>query len=70
MKDWKEGVTRREISARLESWTDSEWEGAYENFMEYKAALGPEAVKDFHQFAWGIAAQNVLFDLLTAGEAA
>lgn len=70
MKDWKEGVTREKISARLESWTDSEWEGAYENFQEYKAAMGPEATKDFHQFAWGIAAQNVLFDLLTAGEAA
>ena len=70
MKDWKEGVTREQIAARLESWTESMWDACAANFQEYKAAMGDEAWKTFDQFAWGIAAQNVLFDLLTAEEAA
>ena len=70
MKDWKEGVTREQISARLESWTESMWDACEANYREYKAAMGDEAWKTFEQFAWGIAAQNVLFDLLTAEEAA
>ena len=52
------------VRARLESWTDSDWEGAYENWMEYKAAFGPDATKGYAEFAYGIAAQNVLFSLL------
>ena len=34
--------------------------------MEYRAALGFEATKTLREFAWGIAAQNLLFDALTA----
>ena len=69
MKDWKEGVTREQIAAKLESWTESMWDACEANYREYKAAMGDEAWKSFEQFAAGIAAQNILFDLLTAGEA-
>lgn len=57
-------VTPEMIQARLDSWTESEWEGAYENWMEYKAAFGPDATKGYAEFAYGIAAQNVLFSVL------
>ena len=57
-------VTPEMIQARLDSWTESEWEGAYENWMEYKAAFGTDATKGYAEFAYGIAAQNVLFSVL------
>ena len=57
-------VTPEMIRARLDSWTEEEWDGAYANFMEYKAAFGPEATKGYAEFCYGIAAQNVLYSLL------
>ena len=57
-------VTDEMIERKLTSWTEREWEGVKENFMEYRAAFGPEATKTLRQFAWGIAAQNVLFSVL------
>ena len=57
-----------EIFARIErkvtGWTESEWEGVRENFAEYRGALGDEATKTFREFAWGIASQNILFEIL------
>ena len=57
-----------EIFARIErkvtGWTESEWEGLRENFAEYCCALGEEATKSFSEFAWGIASQNILFEIL------
>ena len=52
------------VERKLTGWTESEWEGAYENWMEYKAAFGPDATKGYAEFAYGIAAQNVLFSVL------
>ena len=57
-------VTDEAIERRLTGWSEDEWNGCYENWMEYRAALGPEATKTLRQFAWGIAAQNVLFSVL------
>lgn len=57
-------VTPEKIERRLTGWSESEWEGARENWMEYRAALGPEATKSFREFAWGLAAQNELYAAL------
>ena len=57
-------IKREDIVAKLAEWSDTEWEGVHENFMEYRAALGPEATKSLEEFAWGIAAQNVLYQQL------
>lgn len=59
-------ITPEMIERRMTSWSESEWEGVKENFMEYRAALGFEATKTLREFAWGIAAQNLLFDALTS----
>ena len=61
-------VTPERIRARLDSWSESEWEGAFENWMEYKAALGPDATKGYAEFAYGIAAQNELFAALKGAQ--
>ena len=57
-------VTDEMIERKLTSWSENEWLNCRANFMEYQAAFGPEATKTFRQFAWGIAAQNVLFSVL------
>ena len=67
MNDWN--ITPEQIEERLASWDDMEWAMYRENFSEYKGALGHEATKTFEEFAWGIAAQNILFTILR-GEAA
>lgn len=63
-------VTPEAIERRLTSWSESEWDMNRENYFEYRAACGEEATKTFREFAWGIAAQNLLFDALQRGEAA
>jgi len=54
-------VSPEMIERRLTGWSETEWEGARENWMEYRAALGPEATKTFREFAWGQAAMNCLY---------
>ena len=56
------------VQRKMDSWTAAEYEGARENFFEYRAALGDEATKTFREFAFGIAAQNVLFEMISSGE--
>jgi len=56
------------VERKLTSWTEAEWDGVRENFWEYQASLGPEATKTFREFAFGIAAQNVLFEMISNGE--
>ena len=57
-------IKREDIERRMTGWSALEWEGVKENFAEYRAALGPEATKTLKEFAWGIAAQNVLYQQL------
>lgn len=56
------------VERKLTGWTESEWEGCRENYAEYKGSLGSEATKTFREFAFGIAAQNVLFEMISNGE--
>ena len=57
-----------EIFARVErkvtGWDARAWEDIKHMHNEYKGSLGDEATKTFKEFAWGIAAQNVLFEIL------
>ena len=57
-------VTDEMIARKLTSWTESEWDGVRENWMEYRAALGPEATKTLRQFAWTQAAMNCLYSVM------
>jgi hypothetical protein len=57
-------VTDEMIERKLTGWTESEWDGVRENWMEYRAALGPEATKTLRQFAWTQAAMNCLATVL------
>lgn len=57
-------VTPEMIQARLDSWDARDWDGIRANYFEYQAAMGSEAEKTLKQFAYGIAAQNVLFSML------
>lgn len=57
-------VTDEMIERKLTSWTESDWDGVRENWMEYRAALGPEATKNLRQFAWTQAAMNCLYTVL------
>jgi hypothetical protein len=59
-------VTPEMIVARLDEWDARTWDDVRGYWMEYRAALGDEATKTFKEFAWGIAAQNLLFDALEA----
>lgn len=61
-------VTDEMIQDRIDSWDARDWDGIRENFFEYRAALGPEATKTLRQFAWGIAAQNCLFAVLSEAQ--
>lgn len=58
-----------EIFARVErkvtGWDARAWEEVMHLHLEYKGSLGDEATKTFKEFAWGIAAQNVLFEILS-----
>ena len=56
------------VERKVTGWDAREWEGVRENFFEYRAALGDEATKTFKEFAWSIAAQNVLFEMIQNGE--
>lgn len=64
MKKAFDMVTPEKIERRMTGWSEDEWLGVRENFMEYQAAFGPDATKTFHQFAYGIAAQNELYAAL------
>ena len=57
-------IENHKIVARMRSWTSAEWDGIRENYAEYRGALGEEATKSLHQFAFGIAAQNELYAML------
>ena len=61
-------VTDEMIERKLTSWTESEWEGVRENWMEYRAALGPEATKTLRQFAWTQAAMNCLYSVMKGAQ--
>ena len=63
-------VTDEAIERRLTGWSEDEWNGCYENWMEYKAALGPEATRTFHEFAYRQAAMNELYAAIQSTEAA
>jgi hypothetical protein len=63
-------VTDEAIERRLTGWTESEWEGCRENWLEYRAALGPEATRTFREFAYRQAAMNELYSALKSTEAA
>ena len=58
-------IENAKIIARMKSWTESEWEGVRENYAEYRGSLGEEATKSLMEFAFGIAAQNELYAMLS-----
>ena len=53
------------IERKVTGWDARAWEEIKHLHNEYKGSLGDEATKTFKEFAWGIAAQNVLFELLS-----
>lgn len=61
-------IDPKRVYDKIASWTAADEEGVRENFFEYRAALGDEATKTFHEFQWGIASQNVLFEMIQNGE--
>ena len=58
-------IENAKIVARMKSWTGAEWDGVRENYAEYKGSLGKEATKSLMEFAYGIAAQNELYAMLS-----
>ena len=61
-------IDPKRVYDKIASWTAADEEGVRENFFEYRAALGDEATKTFREFAFGIAAQNILFEMIQNGE--
>jgi len=53
------------IERKVTGWDARAWEEIKHLFNEYKGSLGEEATKTFREFAHGIAAQNVLFEILS-----
>ena len=57
-------VTPEKIQKRMDTWSTAEYMDVRANYAEYLAAFGDEADKSFRTFAYGIAAQNELYDAL------
>jgi hypothetical protein len=53
------------IERKVTGWDARAWEEIKHLFQEYQGSMGPEATKTFKEFAWGIASQNILFELLS-----
>ena len=52
------------VQRKVTGWDARAWEEIKHLHNEYKGSLGDEATKTFREFAWGIAAQNVMFEML------
>ena len=52
------------VQRKVTGWDARAWEEIKHLHNDYKGSLGDEATKTFREFAWGIAAQNVMFEML------